>query len=130
MAIALVNGYAAHSLKALLPYQRLFKLGGSTNQLDRELQEWIISGKPSQSGTPAIDENRAGSASDTIDGRKDKSIAYLEGELQKFQTKVAGIDRYSDLRTYPVSWEIRGDIEKAIHEVIAGIRATDKEEEL
>lgn len=130
LTVALANCYSEHSLRPLLPYQRLLKLGGNANQIDRELQEWLVSGKLLLAGTPAIDENRAGSATDTFESRRDKCVAYLDEELKKFKTAMDGIDKFADPRTYPVSWEIREDIEKAINDVISGIRTTVQEESL
>ena len=130
MTIAMANCYAEHNLKPLLPYQRLQKLGGNVNQVDTELQDWVVDGRRAVAGSPAIDEDRAGSPSDTLEGRKAKCVSYLEAELQKFKTDMEGLDKYSDLGTFPVSWEIRSDIEKAILDLISGIRSTAKEDRL
>jgi hypothetical protein len=65
-----------------------------------------------------------------LEGRKAKCVAYLEAELLKFKTDMDSLDKYADLGTFPVSWEIRSDIEKAILDLISGIRSTAKEDRL
>jgi hypothetical protein len=127
LTVALANCYSEHSLRPLAPYQRLLKLGGSENQVDRELAEWIVSGKHVGQGTQ---DTRGGSASDTFEIRREKSISYLEGELSKFQKSLSDLDEFSDPRSYPVSWEIRNEIAKAIQDVINGIRSAAPEETL
>jgi hypothetical protein len=53
-----------------------------------------------------------------------------EDELKKFTDKMDGLDKFEDPRTYPVSWEIRTDIMKVMHDLISGIKAVAKEDEL
>jgi hypothetical protein len=128
LIITLSNCYTEKSLKPLMPYHRLLKLGGATNQIDRELNEWVAEGKLLLTGTPAVDENRSGSSTMSMQDRKTKCVAFLEEELKKFTVKMDGLDKFEDPRTYPVSWEIREDIIKAMHDVISGIKAVAAED--
>lgn len=130
LTIALANCYSEHSLRPLLPYQRLLKIGGSETQIDRELQEWIVEGRSGLVGAPLPNETRAGASSDSFESRRDKCIAYLEHELKQFDELVSGLSEFSDPRSYPVTWEIRSDVVKALHDVMNGIRSTSREEEL
>jgi hypothetical protein len=108
----------------------LLKLGGNGGQIDRELQEWVVDGKLLLAAAPIPDPSRAGSPSDTFEVRRDTCIAYLDTELKKFKASMDALDKFADPRSYPVSWEIRDDIEKAILDVISGIRSAAKEETL
>lgn len=128
LIITLSNCYTEKSLKPLMPYHRLLKLGGATNQIDRELNEWVAEGKLLLTGTPAVDENRSGSSTMSMEDRKAKCAAFLEEELKKFTVRMDGLDKFEDPRTYPVSWEIREDIIKAMHDVISGIKAVAAED--
>ncbi|MEY4424127.1 MAG: hypothetical protein RLZZ258_1230 [Actinomycetota bacterium] len=130
LIVAMSNCYTEHSLRPLMPYHRLLKLGGASNQLDRELAEWIANGKLLLAGTPAVDEKKCGSATMSMEDRQAKCVAFLEEELAKFNKQMDGLSKFEDPRTYPVSWEIRADIVKAMHDLISGIKAVAKEDEL
>jgi hypothetical protein len=130
LIVALSNCYSEHSLQPLMPYQRLLKLGGASNQLDRELAEWVANGKLLLAGTPPVDEKRCGSSTMSMQDRQAKCVAYLEEELRKFNAIIDGLDKFEDPRTYPVSWEIRADIVKSMHDLISGIKSVAVEEEL
>jgi hypothetical protein len=41
-----------------------------------------------------------------------------------------GLDTFEDPRTYPISWEIRADIIKVMHDLITSIKAVAKEDVL
>lgn len=130
LTVALANCYAERGLKPLMPYHRLLKLGGATTQLDRELYEWIAKGKVAAAGAPALDEKRCGSAAMTMADRQAKCVAYLQGELEKFNAKMDLLDPFADPRSYPVSWEIRLDIVKALENLISSINSVEEEDEL
>jgi hypothetical protein len=130
LIVSMSNCYTEHSLRPLMPYHRLLKLGGASNQLDRELSEWISNGKLLLAGTPAVDEKRCGSATMSMEDRQAKCVAFLEDELKKFSERMDGLDKFEDPRTYPISWEIRTDIIKVMHDLITSIKAVAKEEVL
>jgi hypothetical protein len=130
LIVSMSNCYTEHSLRPLMPYQRLLKLGGASNQLDRELSEWVSNGKLLLTGTPPVDEKRCGSATMSMEDRQAKCVSFLEDELKKFTEKMDGLDKFEDPRTYPISWEIRSDIMKVMHDLISGIKAVAKEDEL
>ena len=130
LTVAMANCYAEHSLQPLLPYQTLQKLGGTSNQVSTELQAWVVEGRRPMAGCPDIDQARAGSASDTLEARRATCITFLETELHKFVSDMGKLDTYADLSSFPVSWEIRSDIEKSIMDLVAGIRSAAIEDTL
>jgi hypothetical protein len=130
LIVAMSNCYTERSLKPLSPYHRILKLGGASHQLDRELSEWVADGKLLLAGTPAVDEKRCGSSTMSMEDRQAKCVAFLEDELKKFTERMNALDKFEDPRTYPVSWEIRADIDKALHDLISGIKSVAKEERL
>ena len=130
LTVALVNCFTEKSLKPLLPYQRLMKLGGKTNEVDRELQEWIANGKKLSDAAPDIDLKRAGSSTDTFEMRRDTCIQFLEEEKNKFLKSMEELKDPLDVRAYPVSWEIRAEIIKALEDVVSSIRTIQVEDGL
>jgi hypothetical protein len=62
--------------------------------------------------------------------RKERCIAFLEKELVTFNKHMDKLDPHGDIRAYPVSWEIRTEIRKAIGDIILSIRAIEEEETL
>jgi hypothetical protein len=130
LSVAMANCYTEHSLRPLTPYQRLLKLGGASNQLDRELQEWVVNGKLILAGTPDVNPDRCGSSAMTMADRQAKCVAFLEKEQASLQAVFEGLDKFADPRTYPVSWEIRDDLTKALRDLTSAIKSVIKEDEL
>lgn len=130
MIVAMANCYTEHGLKPLTPYHRLLKLGGSEGQLDREVEEWILNGKLLLPGTPAVNTERAGSPEMPFEDRQAKCANFLTQELETFKKGMESLDKFADPRSYPVSWEIRDEIERCITDVIRGIMGIVKEAEL
>jgi hypothetical protein len=126
----MVNCYVETSLAPLTPYHRLLKLGGPSGQADVELSDWINKGNLNHKGAPKVNPDRAGSADDSPDERKKKAIAFLEKELESFNKHMGKLDPHGDIRTYPVSWEIRDQIRRAIEDVIISIQSIEEEETL
>ena len=130
LSIALVNCYVQTSLAPLDPYHRLLELGGQNGQAVSELSDWINTGAFHDGATPAINEDRAGSSSSSPEDRKTKCITFLEKELASFNKHMDKLDPHGDIRAYPVSWEIRSEIRKALEDIILSIRAIEEEETL
>jgi hypothetical protein len=130
LSVAIVNCYVETSLSPLDPYQRLLKLGGLSGQANTELKAWINRGVSQGDQAPMIMAERAGLTSDSPESRKEKCIAYLEMELEKFNGQMSKAERKGNFRNYPVSWEIRNEIRKAIEDVITSIRDIEAEETL
>jgi hypothetical protein len=130
LSIAMVNCYVETSLAPLAPYHRLLKLGGRSGQADTELSDWINKGTIQSENSPKIKSEKAGLDSDTPDVRKEKCIAFLKKELASFDKYMARNDPHGDVRAYPVSWEIRAEIRKAINDIITTIEAIEEEETL
>ena len=130
LTVALVNCYTQKSIDPLLPYQRLMKLGGSTSQLDRELQQWIVKGKKLSDAAPDADPSRAGSSSDTFETRRNVCIAFFEDEKAKFEKSLEGLVEPLDVRSYPVSWEIRTEIVRALEDLVSSVRTIEVDDEL
>jgi hypothetical protein len=130
LSIAMVNCYVETSLSPLAPYHRLLKLGGLSGQADTELIDWVNKGVFQGDNGPKVNPDRAGSASDAPEVRKEKCIAFLEKELVSFNKHMDKLDPHGDIRAYPVSWEIRSEIRKALEDIILSIRAIEEEETL
>jgi hypothetical protein len=105
-------------------------LGGSEGQLDREVEEWVLNGKLILPGTPSVNADRAGSLEMNFEDRQAKCVAFLTHELDTFMKSMESLDKFADPRSYPVSWEIRDEIERSVGEVIRGINSIVKEAEL
>lgn len=123
LVIAMANCYEVGSLKPLQPYQRLLKLGS----LDGELKEWIANGKSTQPGAPRPLADRAGTPEMSFEERQARCIDFLQKELDAFSKTMSSQEEFGDVRDYPVSWEIREAIERAISEVIRSIKTSQPE---
>jgi hypothetical protein len=130
LSIAMVNCYVETSLAPLAPYHRILKLGGRSGQADSELSDWINNGTIQSENAPKIRPEKAGSESDSPEIRKQKCVAFFKQELASFDKHMSKVDPHGDIRAYPVSWEIRSEIRKAIEDVILSIRAIEEEETL
>jgi hypothetical protein len=130
LSIAMVNCYVETSLDPLAPYHRLLKLGGRIGQADTELSDWINKGTIQSENAPKMRPEKAGSDSDSPELRKERCIAFLEKELASFNKHMGKIDPHGDIRAYPVSWEIRAEIRKAISDIITTIEAIEEDETL
>lgn len=130
LSIAMVNCYVETSLTPLAPYHRLLKLGGPSGQADIELSDWINKGLLEDKNAPKVNPDRAGSSSDSPDERKERCIAFFEKELESFDKHMARLDPHGDIRAYPVSWEIRNEIRRAIDDIILSIQSIEEEETL
>ena len=120
MIIALVNCFSAGSLAPLAAYQRLTELG-DLSATNSQLTHWIKAGHTLEADAPQPPEDRAGSVSVSIDERKELCINYFRGQLESFEKYIDRQDKYGDIRTYPVSWEIRQDIADALKKIISEI---------
>lgn len=128
LIVAMANCHSTSSLKPLEPYQRLMDLGGVRGPSE-DLQSWILEGRIPQ-GAPMPKADRAGTPEMSSQERQDACAAYLEDLLKRFREKMNGLDAHADSRTYPIAWEIRGDIEAALDAGIRMVRSIEPEEEL
>ena len=129
LAIALVNCYSQNNIDPLKPYKRLLALGKPLTGED-ELSLWIKRGTV-QNGAPKISPQRGGSSEDTLEARRQACIAYLAAEKQKFNEKITTLDPVMQgVRNFPISWEIRDQVQRAIDEVIASLQKIEAEDEL
>jgi len=62
--------------------------------------------------------------------RQDACAAYLEDVLTKFREKMTRLDAHADSRTYPISWELRTEIEYALEAGIKAVRSIESPEKL
>ncbi len=128
LMIALAQCHGAHNLSPLAPYQRLLELGGGGGHWI-DLQEWVLTGKP-RHGAPTPKSERAGSSELDVEGRRAACVAYLESCQSTFDKFISALNPNADPRTYPVSWEIREDVEWAINQAIDACNHVDDGEEL
>lgn len=122
LQIAIVDCYTKSSLKPLMPFHRLLDLG----ELDSEdLKGWIVDGS-TVSGAPEIKADRAGSNTMDSAGRKAKCIEFFEAELKIFNElmeKCSPNER--NPRVFPLTWEIRSEVRRALQSAIDGIKAIE-----
>ena len=128
LIVAMADCHASRSLKPLEPYRRLLDLGGSQGSWE-DLTLWILEGK-TQQGAPLPRTDRAGNPDMSSQERQDVCASYLEELLTKFREKMAGLDAHADSRTYPISWELRNEIEYALDAGIRAVRSIEPEDEL
>ena len=112
MQLALVDTYRAKSLDPMKPYQRLLQLGESGAELDA----WIANGQLPD-GAPQTNAERCGSVQDEATVRQAKCLAFLQEDAKTF-TQTWAQCKSGNPRTFPISWEIRDDIDRAIQECI------------
>lgn len=129
LMIALAQCHSAHNLGPLDPYHRLLELGGAGAGQWIDLQEWVLTGQP-RLGAPMPLADRAGSADMGVEGRRAACVAFLESCQSSFEKFIASLNPNADPRTYPVSWEIRDDIEWAINQAIDACNHVDDGEVL
>lgn len=129
LIIALATCYSDHSLDPLDSYQRLIELGGGNQDQWMDLETWVLDGASKQ-GAPRPRPERAGSESDTANVRRDKSLAYVEEMAQKFRERMANLDPHVDPRTYPITWELRDEMNASFEDVLAAIRKIEASDDL
>ncbi len=112
LQLALVDCYRLKSLDPLKPYNRLKNLGNNP----AELRNWITTGQL-PSGAPAPKDAKAGSKQDDVKIRQAKCVQFLRDEAQYFSDAWADC-KDGDPRNFPLSWEIKDDIDRAIQEVL------------
>lgn len=127
LQIALVNCYTENSLEPLLPYHRLLELGDSESS---DLRNWVEKGQLS-SGAPAVDSTKVGNSEMDANGRKEKSIEFLSGVLAKFNDQMAKCaPTEKNPRVFPLTWEIRAEIERALKSLIDVIKSIEADDDL
>lgn len=124
VALALCNG--AGSIVPLRAYHQLLDNGGADRQLPQILSQWIDRGVL-PSGMAAPKAERAGTASDTWDVRKAQVLDYLTAEKADFVESIVKQDERTDVYDYPVTWEIRDTVRKALSDLISQV--SEKREE-
>ena len=129
LTIALVNCYEQTSLKPLAPYKRLFKLGDADSEFS-ELADWVRIGKVTQQGAPTPTEDRAGSTNQSFDDRQKLCVDWLSKELESFRINMAKAESKDDVRSYPVTWEIKTEVIRGMETLITTINNIQPEESL
>jgi hypothetical protein len=126
LMVALVTCNAQSSSAPLRPYQTLMELGGLDNTLSVTLRSWLQMGTlPEKAPTP--DPVRAGSAAGTLEERQGALRSFLDHELTDFADQVVRQDPDTSVYDYPVSWEIRGQVVDAIHNLRSAVLVTRAE---
>lgn len=129
LTIALVNCYEQTSLKPLAPYKRLFKLGDADSEFS-ELADWVRTGKVTQQGAPTPTADRAGTSSQSFDERQKLCVDWLSKELESFKANMAKAESKDDVRSYPVTWEIKVEVIRGMETLITTINNIQPEESL
>jgi hypothetical protein len=101
------------SIAPLRPYQILAELGGQEAKPSLILRDWVQSGVvPDRAPSPAAE--RAGTPANAVSERQETLRTFFDQELEAFQAAVVAQDPDTSVYDYPVSWEIREEIETAI----------------
>jgi hypothetical protein len=129
MTIAMVNCFEQTSLRPLEAYKRLFKLGDADTEFS-ELADWVRTGKVTQAGAPLPLADRAGTPDQPFEERQLRCVDWLQKELDAFKANLVKIESQDDVRSYPVTWEIRSDVIRAISGLITSIKNIQPEESL
>jgi hypothetical protein len=129
MTIAMVNCFEQTSLRPLEAYKRLFKLGDADTEFS-ELADWVRTGKVTQAGAPMPLADRAGTPDQPFEERQLRCVDWLQKELDAFKANLVKIEGQDDVRSYPVTWEIRSDVIRAISGLITSIKNIQPEESL
>jgi hypothetical protein len=123
LMVAMVACSAQSSTVPLRAYQSLMELGGSGNTISATLRNWLQTGAlPDMAPIPKPE--RAGSASGTLEERQGALHFFLDSELIKFREQVVRQDPDTSIYDYPVSWEIRHQIEAAIESLRSAVLVT------
>jgi hypothetical protein len=123
ISIAIVLCNAEGSLNPLTSYHRLMDLGFKVDEICPELTNWVQTGTTSDSSAPVPDPERAGPATGSIDERKEVIINYLTQQAQEHFEDVVKVTPGEDIRSYPITWEIREEVLEAINGLKSAIGA-------
>jgi hypothetical protein len=104
------------NLKPLEPYKRLIGLAGEGKDLAPELSHWLSTGEALAPGQEP--SAFATSAPEEVNSRIAKVQGFLSEEMRNFRTSAESSSSSSSVYSYPVSWEIRDDVERALRELI------------
>ena len=123
LSIAIILCNAEGSLEPLASYHRLMDLGFREDEVCKELTKWILSGGTLDPSAPTPNPERAGEASNSIDQRKERILDYLNRQEQEFLDDVVRVSSSANIRSYPISWEIREEVLAAIDALRTSISA-------
>lgn len=129
LTIAMVNCYQQTSLKPLAPYKRLFKLGDADSEFS-ELADWVRGGAVTQAGAPMPAADRAGTVDQPFEVRQKLCVDWLNKELASFKSHMEKAEAKDDVRSYPVTWEIKNEVIRGMETLITAINNIQPEEAL
>lgn len=121
ISIAIIMCNAEGSLNPLVSYHRLLDLGFRADEICTELTRWVQTGTISDSLAPIPPLERAGSANASIEARKEVILNYLDQQAQEHAEEVVRVTPGVDVRSYPITWEIREDVLVAISSLRSAI---------
>jgi hypothetical protein len=104
------------NLKPLEPYKRLIGLAGEGKDLAPELYHWLSTGEALAPGQEP--SAFATSSPEEVSSRIAKVQVFLSEEMKNFRTSADSSSSSSSVYSYPVSWEIREDVDRALRELI------------
>lgn len=118
LPLALIECNSQRRLDPLFPYHRLMHLDPSAKADGTgELLNWIQNGLLKDQHAPVPNPDRAGSQSMTMEERKQAVLSYLDSQLAEAKEYYFNVDKYQDVRSYTLGWEMRYDIETALSDV-------------
>ncbi len=127
LAIAYVKVNESGNLSPLRPYHRLLELGAESRYATI-LSEWIKSGVVTGAGAPTPDGKIAGTASFTLDERRDAVVNVLEKTLAKYDQEFTDVEDKPNPYTAPPIWELRDYILPALDALIMAAQSVRDDE--
>lgn len=127
LAIAYVKVNELGNLSPLRPYHRLLEIGAES-RYPTILNDWIKNGVVAGIGAPTPESKIAGSATDSLDARREAVVSVLEKTLDKYATEFAELEDKPNPYTAPPIWELRDYILPALSSLITAAQSVRDDE--
>jgi hypothetical protein len=127
LAIAYVKVNELGNLSPLRPYQRLLEIGAES-RYPTILSDWIKTGVVAGSGAPTPDSKITGTATGTLDERREAVVNVLQKTFDKYATNFADVEDKPNLYTATPAWELRDFILPALGSLISAAQSVRNDE--
>lgn len=128
LSLAMVDVNAQGNLRPLRAHQRLMEIGGLV-AYPRVLNDWIKLGTVGDGSAPAPEAKVAGSASGTLDERRDAVLRILEKTKDSMASEFAEVSERRNPFQTSNGWELRDYIFTALDELIRAAESVRDDEE-
>ena len=127
LAIAYVKVNELGNLSPLRPYQRLLEIGAES-RYPTILSDWIKTGVVAGSGAPTPDSKITGTATGTLDERREAVVNVLQKTFDKYAAYFADVEDKPNLYKAPPAWELRNFILSALGSLISAAQSVRNDE--